>query len=276
MRSTYRSVRRGDYPVGHHAAVLASHGVRTAGNSCGYLLPHLREGMSVLDVGCGPGTITLDLAEVVAPGAVTGIENVEDPLVAARREAQERGDITTVFERGDVFALAYDDDSFDVVHAHQVLQHLTDPVSALMEMSRVCTPGGFVAARDVDYEVMTWHPASTALTLWLSTYRSTAQLNNHQPDAGRHLREWANAAALQDVMITASSWCYADTESTKWWSESQADRVLTPAFAARARSQGLSDSDLLDMARGWRTWGTHPDAFFVMLHGELLAKPATH
>ncbi len=273
MRIESQPVGR-DYPLGHHPAVLASHGARTASNSCGYLLPHLREGMSVLDVGCGPGTITLDLAAVVAPGLVTGIENVEDPLVTARREAQERGDTTTVFEQGDVFALGYDDDSFDVVHAHQVLQHVTDPVAALGEMSRVCKPGGIVAARDVDYEVMAWHPASPALTLWLSIYRTTAKLNDHQPDAGRHLRQWANAAGLEDVAITASSWCYADSESTRWWGESQADRVLTPAFAARAGSQELLDADLHDMAQGWRAWGTNPDAFFVMIHGEMLAKPA--
>ena len=55
------------------------------------------------------------------------------------------------FEVGDVYALAAADDSFDVVHAHQVLQHLTDPVAALREMARVCRPGGVIAVRDVDY-----------------------------------------------------------------------------------------------------------------------------
>lgn len=91
--------------------------------------------MSVLDVGCAPGTITLDLAEVVSPGRVIGIESAEGSLATARRAAQQRGDTTTSFERGDVFALAYDDDSFGVVHAHPVLQHVADPVAALREMS---------------------------------------------------------------------------------------------------------------------------------------------
>ena len=118
------------YLHGHAPSVLASHTVRTAENSCSYLLPHLREGMRVLDIGCGPATITLDLAERVgASGQVTGIEPLAETLELGRAEAARRGDTRTRFEVGDVFALPYDDGSFDVVHAHQVLQHLTDPVA---------------------------------------------------------------------------------------------------------------------------------------------------
>ena len=93
------------YTHGHEPATLASHGRRTAESSCGYLLPVLAPGMRVLDVGCGPGTITLDLAQAVAPGEVVGIEPVPGPLAAARDEAARRGDTTTRFEQADVFAL---------------------------------------------------------------------------------------------------------------------------------------------------------------------------
>ena len=96
------------YLHGHHASVLASHGARSAADSAAYLLPHLREGMRVLDVGCGPGTITLDLADAVGPaGAVVGVENVEGPLAHARRNAAARGDLRTRFELADVMALPY-------------------------------------------------------------------------------------------------------------------------------------------------------------------------
>ena len=158
------------YLHGHHESVLASHGARTAADSAAYLLPHLREGLTVLDVGCGPGTITLDLAEAVGPrGAVTGVEHVEVPLEHARRNASARGDERTQFELADVRELPYADASFDVVHAHQVLQHLSDPVGALREMARVARPGGLVAVRDVDYASMVWHPASEGMTRWLGS-----------------------------------------------------------------------------------------------------------
>jgi ubiquinone/menaquinone biosynthesis C-methylase UbiE len=125
------------YLHGHHASVLASHGASTAADSAAYLLPHLREGLRVLDIGWGPDTITLDLAEAVGTtGEVIGIENVAGPLAEARRNAAARGDARTRFELADVMALPYAAASFDVVHAHQVLQHLTDPVGALREMAR--------------------------------------------------------------------------------------------------------------------------------------------
>src|SRR6201994_334318 len=110
------------YTHGHHESVLRAHRRRTAENSAGYLLPHVRPGISLLDVGCGPGTITADLAALVAPGQVTAVEMTDDALDLARAEAQARGQSNIVFATSDVHALAFPDDTFDVVHAHQVLQ----------------------------------------------------------------------------------------------------------------------------------------------------------
>lgn len=259
------------YTLGHEASTLASHGARTAATSCAYLLPHLRPGMRVLDVGCGPGTITLDLAEAVAPGTVVGVENVEPPLVAARQEAERRGDSSTRFEVADAFALPYDDASFDVVHAHQVLQHVTDPVAVLREMARVCTPGGWVAARDADYAAMSWYPELPELDLWRRTYRAAAHANGAEPDAGRRIRAWAQSAGL-DADVTTSTWTYATPEATRWWGEGQAARYGGPVFAKQAMALGASPADVDRIADGWRAWGEHPDAWFVILHGELLAR----
>lgn len=264
------------YSHGHHSSVLASHGTRTAANSCGYLLPRLESGMSVLDVGCGPGPITLDLAEVVGPGLVVGVENVEAPLTAAREAAAARGDQATRFQLADALKLPFEDNSFDVVHAHQVLQHLIDPVGALKEMARVCRPSGTVAVRDVDYEQMTWFPVSDALLQWRDTYRTIARANGAEPDAGRRLRAWANAADLSDVITSTSTWTYATPENTRWWGDSQAARVTDSAFARQALEQGLDRADLEAIAQAWRSWGEHPDAYFVMVHGEILATPSVN
>src|SRR5215217_1213191 len=157
------------YTHGHADSVLQSHRWRTAQNSAAYLLPSLRPGMDLLDVGCGPGTITVDLAARVAPGRVAGVDVSADPLEEARAAAELAG-VDVTFEVGDVYALEAADDSFDVVHAHQVLQHLTDPVAALREMARVCRPGGLVAVRDVDYAATTWFPAAPGLDRWLDLY----------------------------------------------------------------------------------------------------------
>ena len=133
------------YTHGHHESVLRSHQRRTAEDSAAYLLPHLKSGLSVLDIGCGPGTITADLAARVAPGAVTAVDQVADVLDVARAAAVRRNLTNVSFATADVHRLEFPDNTFDVVHAHQVLQHVADPVQALREMRRVCRPGGCVA-----------------------------------------------------------------------------------------------------------------------------------
>jgi ubiquinone/menaquinone biosynthesis C-methylase UbiE len=261
------------YTHGHHESVLRSHRWRTAENSAGYLLPSLRPGQSLLDVGCGPGTITLDFARTVAPGPVLGIDPAEEPLVAAREQAASEGLTSVRFEVADVYALDLPDDSFDVVHAHQVLQHLADPVAALREMRRVCRPGGLVAARDADYAAMTWHPADDRLQRWLDLYATVTRGNAGEPDAGRRLRSWAMAAGFTDVTSTAGVWCFAEADERAWWSQLWADRITVSKLAEQALERGLATSDeLAQIAVAWREWGAREDGWFAVLHGEILCR----
>src|SRR5437868_10227667 len=136
------------YTHGHHESVLRSHRWRTAENSAAYLLPHLAGKKTLLDVGCGPGTLTADLAGLI--GRVTASEVKAEALDLARAEIAARGITNVDFAVADVHALDFADDSFCVVHAHQVLQHVGDPVQALREMRRVTRPGGIVAVREGD------------------------------------------------------------------------------------------------------------------------------
>lgn len=262
------------YVHGHHASVLSSHGARTAANSAAYLLPHLRPGQRLLDLGCGPGSITLDLAEALGPhGRVVGVDAAEVAVGTARAAAAERGDTTTRFEVADAYALPFPDDSFDVAHAHQVLQHLPDPVTALRELARVVRPGGIVAFRDADYGGMTWHPASPPLTRWLDTYRQAARLAGGEPDGGRHTVAWAREAGLLDVVPTTSTWSYATPEARAWWGGQWVERALRSSYAEHTTAAGLNTkADLAEIAEGWQTWAEHPDGWFAMVHGEVVAR----
>src|SRR4051794_11291845 len=122
------------YTHGHHESVLRSHTWRTVENSAAYLIPHIRAGQTVLDVGCGPGTITIDLAERVAPGRVLGVDASPDVIAQASVTAAERGLGNISFATGDAYALDFVDDCFDIVHSHQTLQHLANPAAVLAEM----------------------------------------------------------------------------------------------------------------------------------------------
>ncbi len=259
------------YTHGHHESVLRSHRWRTAENSAGYLLPRLRPGMSLLDIGCGPGTITVDLARRLAPGHVTAVEVKDDALALAKAHAAEERQDNVDFIVADVHALDLPDDSFDVVHAHQVLQHVADPVRALTEMRRVCRPGGVVAARDGDYAGFTWYPQLPELDEWLDLYRRIARANGGEPDAGRRLLSWARAAGFTEVTASASVWCYASPEGREFWGGMWADRILHSDIARQLVEQGMASTvDLERISAGWREWAASPDAWFVVLNGEIL------
>jgi ubiquinone/menaquinone biosynthesis C-methylase UbiE len=260
------------YTHGHHESVLRSHRWRTVENSAAYVAAHFVPGALVLDVGCGPGTITVDIASRVAPAPVLGIDASADVIEQARRDAASVDNVE--FATGDVYALDVPDSSFDVVHAHQVLQHLPDPVGALREMRRVCKPAGVVAARDSDYAAFTWYPALPELDAWLALYRKIARVNRGEPDAGRFLLAWAHAAGFADVAPTASVWCFATPTDRAWWGELWADRITTSAIGEQAEREGFaSRGDLEAMAAAWRAWAADPDAWFAVLHGEIVCHP---
>jgi ubiquinone/menaquinone biosynthesis C-methylase UbiE len=262
-----------DYTHGHHESVLRSHQRRTAEDSAAYLVPHLRPGLSVLDVGCGPGTITGDLAARVAPGPVTAVDRFDQPLDVARAEMQRRNLSNVSFATADVHKLEFPDDTFDVVHAHQVLQHVADPVQALREMRRVCRPGGIVAARDADYAGFVWFPQLPALDLWRDLYSQAARANRGEPDAGRRLLSWALAAGFADITPTGSLWCYATAATRQWWGGMWADRILHSGVGRELLRLGLATTaQLEEISAAWRAWAAAPDGWLAIPHGEILCR----
>ncbi|WP_405387297.1 methyltransferase domain-containing protein [Streptomyces sp. NBC_01102] len=261
------------YTHGHHESVLRSHRWRTAANSAAYLIDRLAPGQSVLDVGCGPGTITADLAALVAPGRVTAVDTSQEILDRAAEAAAERGLAGVEFAVADVHALDFADDSFDVVHAHQVLQHVGDPVQALREMRRVCRPGGIVAVRDSDYAAMAWYPEVPGMAEWQELYGRVARANGGEPDAGRRLLSWARQAGFTDITPTAGAWCFAGEENRAWWSGLWADRTTASVYAKLAVDGGHARPEQLTaIADAWRAWGEETDAWFLVPHGELLCR----
>ena len=263
------------YTHGHHASVLRSHEWRTAENSAAHLLPHLRAGQRLLDIGCGPGTITLDLAERVAPGPAVGIDPAAEVIERARATAAADGrKLDVTFEVGDVYALDVADGSYDVIHAHQVLQHLTDPVAALVELRRVLAPGGLLSIRDSDYGGFVWAPADERLTRWLELYHQVTARNAAEADAGRYLPGWVRAAGFSDLEVSTSTWTFADPETRAWWGGLWSERVTGSAFADQAVAYGLSDpAELESLAQAFHDWAAAPDSIFVILHTEVLAHP---
>jgi SAM-dependent methyltransferase len=261
------------YIHGHHESVLRSHSWRTVENSAAYLVPHLRPGLDVLDLGSGPGTITVDLAERVAPGTVVGIDASAEIVAAASRLGEERALTNVTFRTGNAYALDLPDDSVDIAHAHQVLQHVADPVAVLQEMARVVKPGGIIAARDVDYGGTIWYPELPGMAHWIRVYDAVHRAGGGEPNAGRRLGAWARQAGLTDIRTSASVWGFSSPEERSWWGGLWADRAVKSDFARQAIETGqATEEDLERMSEAWRAWSEHPDGWFAFPHGELLAR----
>ncbi|KAL8984641.1 MAG: hypothetical protein Q9205_001444 [Flavoplaca limonia] len=161
-----------EYPHGHHESVLRGHRWRTVSNSAAYLLGSLRPDMAILDVGCGPGSITVDLASMVPQGKVIGLDTTSDPFEEGLKLAAERSIANVSFKVGDAKQIPFPDKTFDMVHAHQVLQYLNqdDRLQAIREMRRVAKSGGLVCMREADQGTVTFYPELDGLNEFVNLY----------------------------------------------------------------------------------------------------------
>lgn len=143
------------YRQGYNPSVTANHATRTAEVEGAFVLPFLKSDFRILDIGCGPGTITAGFAKYVPQGSVTGMDLTDEVLDQAKAHlAKQTPKVSNVeFQKGNVLeGLPFEDGEFDVVFCSQVLIHIPDPVAALREMRRVCKPGtGLVCAREGDW-----------------------------------------------------------------------------------------------------------------------------
>jgi SAM-dependent methyltransferase len=262
------------YTHGHHDAVLKSHSWRTAKNSAGFLLPYIKKESTILDLGCGPGTITADFARLAETGQVIGLDAVSDVLSKARDYANAQGITNVTFESGDGNSLHYPDNSFDIAFAHQVLQHVKDPIAILKEMRRVVKPGGIVAARDADYGAFVWYPELDGLTKWGDLYQKVAKGNGGEPNAGRYLQFWAHQAGFKasEVDFTWTTWCHSTVDGgAQWWGETWQDRATNTAFADSAISQGFATKDdLEEIRKAWAEFCNNESASIAVPSSEIL------
>jgi ubiquinone/menaquinone biosynthesis C-methylase UbiE len=192
------------------------------------LIPYLSTGINVLDVGCGLGSITLNVAEIVKPGKVVGVEPVKDHVDTAQAWADSNPQLSNIcFQVGDSHRLEFPDGTFDLVYSHTVMHFCLDPVLSMKEQKRVARKGGWVVASGVR-DMPTTYPYSPhwekVYEAWrrffeirLNDYRASGQdpityfneQNTKKPSyimygdlhAGRKCMQWFNQAGLTNVEI---------------------------------------------------------------------------
>ena len=241
---------------------------RTATKDAAFLLPHLRPGMTLLDCGCGPGTITIGLAEAVAPGRVVGIDMEEERIVAARKHAAERGVNNVDFQTASVYQLPFPDDFFDAALEHSVLMHLKEPIKAVQEIHKVLKKGGVFGARDNAWSVIIAN-SNPVLDQSLKLDRSWFAHCGTDLQFARRLRGVLSRVGFCRVEASASCDSFGTPETVRLRAETMARGRQQTGFVKFVTESGQADLETLDRIEvAWKEWGEHPDSFIAQIKCE--------
>lgn len=197
------------YTPGHSENATSFMARRSFASHGGFFQPHLRPGLRVLDVGCGPGTITLGIATIIAPGTVTGVDFGASQVEQAVQNAAGHGSGNARFLTASCYELPFPDETFDAVFSHALMEHLTFPGKALAEFHRVLKPGGAIGLCSPDWDGFVVAPPSPELDTALSAYRMLQTKNGGDVLAGRKLGSYLSAAHFHSVRMQARYECYS-------------------------------------------------------------------
>jgi ubiquinone/menaquinone biosynthesis C-methylase UbiE len=251
------------YTHGQGQLMAQTLGRRTVSSHAGFFTPYLKPGMGLLDCGCGPGSITLGLAQLVAPGEVVGVDLAENHLAYARASAAEQGLVNVRFDPASVYELPFSDNTFDVVFSHAVVEHLGDPMKALKEMHRVLKPGGLLGVRDADRAGELFWPPEPLLISVLELWNRLLQRNGADPFIGRRLRSLLHELGMQRIEAGASYECHGNSESVQRAGET-AESYFSGQFAEQVVALGwMEESEVEQIKSTWRTWSENPHAFWA-------------
>lgn len=263
------------YAGGYDSRVVGGLSRRTVTAEGAFFLPYLRSGMDVLDCGCGPGTMTVQVAEIVAPGRVVGIDLETAQFAVGRERARERGLDNVRFEHASIYQLPFPDSSFDAVYAHAVLYHLARPEEALAEMSRVLRPGGLIAVRDSDTRGDLYAPTDLRLERVWDLGRGVMRVHGGNPEFGASQRAALRKAGFANVVASASYDVYGATEAVQGFAAFWAAFLTEHHTEQIIRSGWATWNELNELAAALTQWSQHPDAFAARARCEAVGwKPA--
>lgn len=253
------------YSKGFQKEISDTHSWRNVENSLHFMLDHIRESSNILDVGCGPGTITVDLACRVPNGKVIGIDTFEDLVVHGQRKALELNLKNITFEVASATALPYEDNSFDIVIGHQVLLHLADPKAAFEEMRRVLKPGGVVCCKDAELDSLFISPLEVEAPIRYYFLRKAAGKHT-SIKGGRDNKAIALSCGFNDenIKVSCSTWCISTTNERAWFSNMYKQRLL------KIEQYDKDDFTKDEIFSAWDRWANDSGALLVLCHLELI------
>ena len=266
MSSEEVSEQEESYSYGYSSSTTQLFSGRNADREAAFFLPHVKPGISLLDCGCGPGSITIDLAQAVAPGPVIGIDIGEDQLKGARKLAEDRAVSSIEFQAVSVYELPFPDEHFDAIFAHALLDHLAEPARAIHEMGRVLKSRGVIGLRDGDWGGRVSWPEYPAIDKYHEIQERGVSHTGGDLRIGRKLRRLLNQSGCFSHVETSASCIYYPQpgQSCRERADVWIERLWnSPLFSQAAELGWISRPEMEEMEVAFKEWGAHPEAFYA-------------
>lgn len=265
--------QQGSYVPGYSSELVQLFQGRSATQEAGFFIPHICDGISLLDCGCGPGTITIGLAKINRSGQVVGIDIEESQIEIAKNYAKEQQVYNAQFKVGNVYALPFADNAFDAVFAHALLQHLRNPLEALIELKRVLKPDGVIGLRDDDVGGLILSPYSPQMEKVIGLLTQFKRYKGSDPFIGRRHRELLRKAGF--TKVEASATCEYDGNLYNTRKRASLAAKLIQQMTEKATSLGWADADeMRKLSDAAKEWGENEDAFDVIICCEAIGYKA--
>jgi len=175
--------------------------------------------MQLLDCGCGEGTITVGLAETVAPGQVIGIDVSPKAVESARKLVETRGLSNVRIEIENVYNLPFPAESFDAVFTHTLFEYLKDKPRAINQILRVLRPGGVVGIRSPIWDAKIMEPTDPLLERFWKLMIKIRDGLGGDSSVGRRLTGILKREGFKRVEASASFMCYSTDEKKRWYAD---------------------------------------------------------
>ena len=261
-----------DYTMGFSEDMLQSLRRFTAATHAAHLLPHLRPGLRLLDFGCGPGTISVGLAQAVDPGEMHGVDMEGTQIDLARSVAAAGGRDNAQFHVGDATDLPFDDGYFDVAHCHNVLMHVPDTGAVLAEIKRVLKPGGIIACREMICGSSFTHPDFGVIRKAWDMFEDLLAADDGHPQMGKDLKGHVLQAGFEGIRVTGSFDIYSTPADVEFIYDFANRWFLGPEIVEAAIKYGAATRELCDrIAEAYTRWKDTPGAFCALAFGEIVA-----
>lgn len=262
------------YVLGNSDQVLNKLATRTLQNEAGFISAIITGNQTVLDAGCGVGSITRDLAQYSPDSAVYGIDIDEMQIAKAQNAAEVSGIKNVHFSSQTISTLDFPDSFFDVVFAHTVFMHLPDPQLAMDELYRVCKTGGVIALREgvgslEHFPSITIGEQKRSLNELLS---DVLRCCNGTPDIGLRLKHLVHTSGFKQIQFAAQAVSYQTSEELQQLKDWYASMIQGRTGELALQHNLISSSDLAELIGSIHNLPCDPAAISIAVWGELIAR----